>query len=140
MRPGDFFVLVALWAASPSPVAANFNIYIQLSEEWFDGGDGAGWLAKTQFKVFQDDSSPHDAKEVFEETKTWARKSDVSGGKLGVRCKGKGCVSGTNADIEDIEELEMNFKGDPPSMHWSKGQAMRAADRRPPLLSGSEPC
>lgn len=50
----------------------------------------------------------------------WRGSDDVSGDKWGVRCKGK-CA--TDADPEDIKEIELNLNYD--DHHWSKSNGGR---------------
>lgn len=49
-------------------------------------------------------------------TRLWPASGDVSGGKTGVRCGGRGCWG---ADPAEIDVLEMHFTNNP-LFHWSK--------------------
>ncbi|KAF4963343.1 hypothetical protein FSARC_8630 [Fusarium sarcochroum] len=96
MKP-SFSFLTAAAVLSPL-VAANFDIYYQSPISSIGGGDY--WQAV-------DDQSSTDNCQKMTGTRTFEQKPDVSGKKDGFRCKGKGCHF--NGDVNDIEELEMNF-------------------------------
>lgn len=84
-------------------VTANFDVYLTDIN-----GVYKGW------QVFPSEATCDEAwvNEV------WEWEGDVSGDKVGFRCKGDGCDWSTSPS--EIEELEMNFHEKSPKYHWSK--------------------
>lgn len=101
------FSLAALAAgvALINTVSANFDVYrVTL--------DSHG-IKKAWWQVFE--AEPKNCDEVIN-TKIIRDRSDVSGDKTGIRCKGSGC--GEKPPPGEIEQLEMHFRNDP-LYHWS---------------------
>ncbi|KAG8667795.1 hypothetical protein FPOAC2_12994 [Fusarium poae] len=70
----------------------------------------------SDFKNYQvHDGTPRTWAEM-KKSMRWAEKSDVSGRKVGVRCKGSGC--GYMGPVSNIEQLEMHFTNNP-LYHWT---------------------
>jgi hypothetical protein len=108
MRPTlllpSFFALLPL-------ATANFDVYYVLSI--FNCGFGQCPVIRDVFYIF--DSDP-DCAEVTKNP-GWGSEDDVSGNKVGVRCKGRGCWDA--ADPSGVDLMEMHFTNNP-IFHWSK--------------------
>ncbi|KAF5011161.1 hypothetical protein FDECE_2725 [Fusarium decemcellulare] len=98
--------LITLSALLVSRVAADFDVYMEYNS-------GVFWNY-SPWAVWQEPPT-NCATRIFP-APNWLWKSDVSGKKLGVRCKGKGC--GLNEDAHGIRELEMHFSNNP-LYHWT---------------------
>jgi hypothetical protein len=100
---------VALVASGLISVAnANFDIYrVHRTMPYAQGGSDIIW------QIFPADPSC----DVALNTEWVPNSYDVSGNKLGVRCKGSGCSA--QAPPENIDVLEMHLKNNP-LWHWSR--------------------
>ncbi|CEI68294.1 hypothetical protein FVEN_g5535 [Fusarium venenatum] len=86
-------------AAILSPlVAADFDIFYQAPASRYGG--------ESVWQAVNNEASTTDCTSMVG-TRTYLVKEDVSGKKVGFRCKGKGCH--LDGNVDDIEELEMNF-------------------------------
>nr|XP_036587733.1 uncharacterized protein CTRU02_02649 [Colletotrichum truncatum]KAF6798675.1 hypothetical protein CTRU02_02649 [Colletotrichum truncatum] len=91
--------LLALWATIFSGVLANFDVY---RVEFRNArGTDIGW------QFFEQHSNCDEALDAW----SFPQSDDVSGNKIGVRCKGSGC--GERPPPGDIEQLEMHFSNNP---------------------------
>ncbi|OBT68836.1 hypothetical protein VE03_02216 [Pseudogymnoascus sp. 23342-1-I1] len=99
---------IALAASILLPAAhANFDIYrVTRYRPLAQGGTDVIWQA---FKL--PPSCDLALKSAY-----WYDSSDVSGDKLGFRCKGSGCSAQAPAD--NIDQLEMHFRNNP-LWHWT---------------------
>ncbi|KAL3426865.1 hypothetical protein PVAG01_00374 [Phlyctema vagabunda] len=97
---------MGLWAALMPQVSANFDIYFV--------DDYSIIPTVRRYQVFEAQANCAQS----QATRLFTQLDDVSGNKLGVRCKGgQGCYNGY-APADDIEQLEMNF-GTNPVYHWT---------------------
>ncbi|KAI9170572.1 hypothetical protein HJFPF1_00040 [Paramyrothecium foliicola] len=100
------FAFPALLAATLLHQAqANFDVYrVELT-----------WINRAAI-VWQIWDSPPSCQHIWDNMVYFENKGDVSGKKLGVRCKGSGCHQ--EKPPQDIEELEMHFSNNP-LYHWT---------------------
>ncbi|KAK1988140.1 hypothetical protein LZ30DRAFT_777005 [Colletotrichum cereale] len=104
-------------ACVPRAVQANFDTH---HVEWI-------WINRPAilWQVFEAEAGCDDAIH----SPIWEDHSDVSGSKMGVRCKGSGCAPQTPAN--NIDELEMHFSNSP-LYHWTiyknRGRSMMGLD------------
>lgn len=109
----SFPTAVVLLAASLAPVVhADFDIYMVL-------GETNTGIPYEGYQVF--DGAPANC-DAVRSAKYWDAWFDVSGRKLGVRCRGGhrgiGCIDEYDP-VHEIRALEMHFANDP-LLHWSK--------------------
>jgi hypothetical protein len=115
-------ILTAL--ASLGLVSANFDLYAASDN---DAGSG------NVFGGLTIHPKEPDCNRVVNHAEMWFDQADVSGDKLGVRCKGKGCLAGNPGDVD---VLEMHFTNKPHLLHWSKLPIPIAVDRMVIVLQG----
>ncbi|KAH8591702.1 hypothetical protein B0O99DRAFT_675138 [Bisporella sp. PMI_857] len=100
-------VAISSWAALLPQVSANFDIYMVLDYSIIPN--------VVRWQVFDAEASCAQS----EATRMFTQLSDVSGGKLGVRCvTGRTSCGNPYAPPEDIDQLEMNFRTNP-VYHWT---------------------
>lgn len=105
-----FSILTTTLLAAFLPAAqADFDIFLTHRTIGSDRDFGGKW-------AIWDRARPNTCTSVFG-SPLWAPRSDVSGDKTGVRCKGACRYLGPT---RDIEELEINFRSHAPVYHWSE--------------------
>jgi len=100
-----------LSALFPSLVLANFDVY-EIGE------NNAGDSAYGAYAIFEGEPDCHGLMKY--PVAFFGGDDDVSGGRRGVRCEGRGCYSG---NVGEIDILEMNLGGrgrNDPVWHWSE--------------------
>ncbi|KAI9150520.1 hypothetical protein HJFPF1_10291 [Paramyrothecium foliicola] len=101
MQLPTFSSIALLAATALLPAAqANFDIY-RVEVTWIN-------RAAITWQVWE--AAPS-CQFVWDNMHFFEDRSDVSGNKIGVRCKGSGCKA--IAPIENIEQLEMHFANNP---------------------------
>jgi hypothetical protein len=114
------FTLPILFAAAllPPQAQADFQVYrVELS-----------WINRAAI-VWQIWDSPPSCQHVWDNLVWWENSGDVSGNKLGFRCKGSGCSQ--TKPPQDIAQLEMHFSNSPKyhlTMYKDRGRAMFGLD------------